>query len=573
MSGDISPAFGDFPVGARIANYRIDQLIGRGGMAVVYRATDVRLDRIVALKVLNPDLASDDAFRQRFIRESRAGAAVDHPHVIPVFEAGDADGVLFIAMRYVTGSDVRALIERDGRLSAQRTVDIVAQVASALDAAHAHGLVHRDVKPANMLIAASEGGTAGDADYIYLSDFGLSKQSVSSPSLTRTGQFLGTLDYMSPEQIGGRPVDGRTDLYALGCAAFEMLTGQPPFRREANLAVMWAQVSAEPPSVRQWRPDLSPAVDEVIGTALAKAPEDRQANCTEFALALRSACAVGSAARTPPVREPTALAYAAGAAAEATVSKRAPEQDLAATGGAAYQAGLDATGPPQVAPGGHPPSGPGYAGGPGYPGGTHYAPAGPPGLSGPQYGAGSPQYGASGPGGFGFAPPPTPPRRNRVLAVLVGCLVVAALAAAAVLVLHLRGSGGSAGPRTTQTVTAHPGNSASSTPNTTPPTSQGSQTPTILNGPDAVVRTYYQAVNNHNYSRAWQINLAAHQISDYSHFVQGFNGTQHVTVTITSTIGNTVYVQIASLHTDGKTLYYSGSYTVRNGTITAANIS
>src|SRR5215469_1854996 len=162
MDGDIRPAFGDLPAGTRIANYQINQLIGRGGMAVVYRATDVRLDRMVALKILSPDLASNDAFRQRFIRESRAGAAVDHPHVIPVFEAGDADGVLFIAMRYVAGQDVRALIEREGRLSPARTVEIVTQVASALDTAHAHGLVHRDVKPANMLIASvSDESAAG----------------------------------------------------------------------------------------------------------------------------------------------------------------------------------------------------------------------------------------------------------------------------------------------------------------------------------------------------------------------------------------------------------------------------
>src|SRR5215471_18169001 len=292
MSGDIPPAFGDFPAGARIANYRIEQLLGRGGMAVVYRATDVRLDRMVALKILSPELAKNDAFRQRFIRESRAGAAVDHPHVIPVFEAGDADGVLFIAMRYVAGQDVRELIERDGKLSTARTVEIVSQVASALDAAHASGLIHRDVKPANMLLASvSDGSTA---DHVYLSDFGLSKQSLSSPSLTRTGQFLGTLDYMSPEQISGRPVDGKTDLYALGCAAFEMLTGEPPFRREQDLAVMWAQVSAPPPSVTSLRPELPAAVDQVIAKALAKTSADRQASCMDFANELRSACAAGN---------------------------------------------------------------------------------------------------------------------------------------------------------------------------------------------------------------------------------------------------------------------------------------
>ena len=576
MNGEIHPAFGDFRVGERVASYHIDQLIGRGGMAVVYRATDVRLDRMVALKILNPDLASNDSFRQRFIRESRAGAAVDHPHVIPVFEAGEADGVLFIAMRYVSGSDVRALIEREGRLSAQRTVDIVTQVASALDAAHAHGLVHRDVKPANMLLAGEgsasvPGGNApGDGsatDYVYLSDFGLSKQSVSSPSLTRTGQFLGTLDYMSPEQISGKTVDGRTDLYALACAAFEMLTGQPPFKREANLAVMWAQISAEPPSIRQWRPDLSPAVDEVIGRALAKAPDDRQASCVEFALALRAACATGAGAGRIP--EPTDLAFAAGA--EPTVTNRAPGPGVPAAGqpvvgAAAYPVGLAETAPGPAAPGGSAGVGPvGYqypAGptAPGYgPGGTAYAPGG----------------GASGPGGFGFEPQP-PPRRNRALPILLGCLVVAAVAAAAVVVLHLKGSANpGAGPSTTPTLQATsstPKTSASGTPSITP-TTQGSQTPAFTSGPRAVVKAYYDAVNSQNYARAWQLNLSAHQLGDYSHFVQGFSTTQHVTVTSTNVSGDTVYVQFASLHTDGTTYYFSGSYTVQNGKIVGANIS
>jgi len=567
------------PAGHRVANYQIEQLIGRGGMAVVYRATDVRLDRVVALKILSPDLARNDAFRQRFIRESRAGAAVDHPHVIPVFEAGDADGVLFIAMRYVAGNDVRALIEREGQLSAQRTVEIVTQVASALDAAHAHGLVHRDVKPANMLIAASESSRAdGIGDYVYLSDFGLSKQSLSSSSLTSTGQFLGTLDYMSPEQISGRAVDGRTDLYALGCAAFEMLAGQPPFRREANLAVMWAQISAEPPSLGNWRPDLTVAVDEVIGQALAKVPEDRQASCTDFALALRAACAAGSAA-TPPVRELTEPAAAV--PEDPTVTKRAPEgfapaAGLAAAGLAPAAAGLANTGPGGA--GGPGPAGFGYAGGqpgpavgPTTPGYAGFAPAG-------TFPPGGPQLGGSPPAGYSFPQfqPQPPPRRGRVLPVIVACLVVAALAAAAVLVLHLRNSGNpTPNANGTHTVTVHPSSStppssASSTPNTTP---TSPQTLTGTTSARSVITGYYQAVNNHDYARAWQINSAAHSISDYPHFVQGFSSTQQVTVTITNVIGDVVYVRIASLHKDGTTHYFSGSYTVQNGMIVVANIS
>ena len=294
MNGENRPAIGDFPAGSRIAGYQIQELIGRGGMAMVYRASDVRLDRLVALKVLTPELTRDSAFRQRFIRESRSGASVDHPNVIPVFEAGEAEGVLFIAMRYVAGRDVRALIEREGPLRPSRVVSIVTQIASALDTAHAHGLVHRDVKPANMLLGTVATGSA--PDHVYLSDFGLSKLSVSAISLTGTGQFLGTIDYMSPEQVEGRAIDGRTDLYALACATFEMLTGRPPFQRDQDLAVMWAQVSAPPPSARQLRRELSPEVDRVIAKALAKAPGDRHATCLEFAAGLSDACAIRSSA-------------------------------------------------------------------------------------------------------------------------------------------------------------------------------------------------------------------------------------------------------------------------------------
>jgi DNA-binding beta-propeller fold protein YncE/tRNA A-37 threonylcarbamoyl transferase component Bud32 len=289
----------EFAIGSRLAGYRLDAQIGRGGMAVVYRGYDPRLDRRVALKVLAPELARDESFRQRFIRESRAAAAVDHPHIIPVFEAGESDGVLFIAMRYVDGGDVGALIRPGAPLPAARVVGIVTQVASALDAAHARGLVHRDVKPGNMLLDASS-----SIDHVYLSDFGLSKQSLSSSHLTATGQFLGTLDYVAPEQIEGRPVDGRTDLYALACAAFELLCGAPPFQREERLAAMWAQLSEPPPALTARRPDLPPAVDQVLAKALAKAPGDRYRTCLEFATALRDACGLGPGGAAPAEAAP-----------------------------------------------------------------------------------------------------------------------------------------------------------------------------------------------------------------------------------------------------------------------------
>jgi hypothetical protein len=286
-------AFGDFVPGSQVASYRIVEQIGRGGMAVVYRARDIRLDRWVALKILAPDLALDQVFRQRFIRESRAAAAVDHPNIIPIFEAGEAEGVLFIAMRFVSGQDVRSLLDREGTLPTARAAGIVAQVASALDAAHACGLVHRDVKPANMLL--SDVAERGTADHVYLSDFGVSKQSDSTSSLTSTGQLVGTLDYLAPEQVEGRPVDGRTDVYALACAAFEMLAGVPPFKRDQSMAVLWAQLSAPPPLLTSRRPDLPPAVDQVMAKALAKSPGDRYDRCLDFASSLQGACGLRAA--------------------------------------------------------------------------------------------------------------------------------------------------------------------------------------------------------------------------------------------------------------------------------------
>ncbi|MGI8446466.1 MAG: serine/threonine-protein kinase [Streptosporangiaceae bacterium] len=263
------------PAGARVAGYRLDGQIGRGGMAVVYRAHDLQLDRQVALKILDPVLAEDGGFRQRFLRESRAAAAVDHPNIIPVFAAGEADGVLFIAMRYVSGPDLRTLLDSGGPLPARRAVGIVSQVAAALDTAHERGLVHRDVKPANMLLDPAPGG--GRTEHVYLSDFGLSKQAVAGLGLTATGQLVGTLDYVAPEQIENRPVDGRGDLYSLACTAFEMLSGAPPFRRDQHLALLWAQLSEVPPPLTGRRPDLPPAVDQVMARALAKSPDDRYA--------------------------------------------------------------------------------------------------------------------------------------------------------------------------------------------------------------------------------------------------------------------------------------------------------
>ncbi|HXW86634.1 MAG TPA: protein kinase [Streptosporangiaceae bacterium] len=308
---------GEFSVGSVIAGYRLEERIGAGGMAVVFRAYDSRLDRQVALKLLAPELARDDSFRRRFIRESRAAAAVDDPHIIPVFEAGESAGVLFIAMRYVRGGDVRSLIDQGGALPPGRVADIVSQAAAALDAAHARGLVHRDVKPANMLLEAR---SAPDLpDHVYLSDFGLTKTSLgTSLALTGTGEFLGTLEYVAPEQIEGLPLDGRCDEYSLACSAFEMLCGQPPFRREPSISVMYAHLSEPPPAVRQYRPGLPAAIDEVLQRALAKAPDDRYPSCGEFAAALRQLLAGQPDSKGRAAADQTATQFAVPAVAAAS---------------------------------------------------------------------------------------------------------------------------------------------------------------------------------------------------------------------------------------------------------------
>jgi DNA-binding beta-propeller fold protein YncE len=322
---------GEFSVGSLIAGYRLEERIGRGGMAVVFRAYDARLDRQVALKLLAPALSDDDAFRQRFIRESRIAAAVDDPHITPVFEAGEANGVLFIAMRYVRGGDVRSLIDRLGPLPAERVAEMVSQVASALDAAHARGLVHRDVKPGNMLLEASQ--AADRPDHVYLSDFGLSKTALGVSGLTATGQFLGTLDYVAPEQIEGRPLDARTDVYALACSAVEMLTGAPPFKRGQGMSVMYAHLSEPPPSVRQRRPDLSPDIDAVINKALAKSADDRYPTAGAFATALRQAVG-GPFGRgrpdTPAAGHPVTQVVGAGGPEPADRRESAPDRGVAA---------------------------------------------------------------------------------------------------------------------------------------------------------------------------------------------------------------------------------------------------
>ena len=296
LSGKVVGVPGGFSVGSPIAGYRLTEQVAVGGMAVVFRAVDERLGRQVALKILAPELAADEEFRERFIRESRAAAAVDDPHLVPVYEAGEAAGALFIAMRFVAGGDVQSLVRREGPLSPTRMAAIVSPVASALDAAHAVGLVHRDVKPANMLLDVRE----GRPDHVYLADFGISRHTYTA-GLTGTGQFLGTADYCSPEQIRGMPVDGQADQYALACTVFELLAGLPPFRRDEAPAVIWAHMTEPPPLLTARRPDLPAAVDAVLARALAKEPADRYPTCRDFADALRASLGLAAYHSGAPV--------------------------------------------------------------------------------------------------------------------------------------------------------------------------------------------------------------------------------------------------------------------------------
>ena len=264
--------------GMIFAGYRVEELVGRGGMGVVYRATDLSLERPVALKLVAPELAEDERFRERFLREPRLAASLDHPHVIPIYEAGEHDGQLYLAMRFVEGSDLRRILEREEKLSPERTLAVLAQVADALDAAHRRALVHRDVKPANVLL--DENGHA------YLTDFGITKQ-VGGDS-TDTGRVVGTLDYLAPEQIRGEPVDGRTDVYALGCVLYECLAGAPPFRRTTEAEILWAHMQEQPAPLRD-----HPRLDPVLRKALAKDREDRYKTCAELIEAAAPALGLG----------------------------------------------------------------------------------------------------------------------------------------------------------------------------------------------------------------------------------------------------------------------------------------
>ncbi|HEX6713684.1 MAG TPA: serine/threonine-protein kinase [Thermoleophilaceae bacterium] len=295
--------------GSQFGAYRIESVAGQGGMGVVYRATQLGLDRAVALKVITPEFAHDEEFRARFQRESRLAASIEHPNVIPVYEAGEHDGTLFLAMRFVDGTDLKSLLSREGRLEPIRAARFVAQIANALDAAHAAGLVHRDVKPANALLASQ--------DHVYLTDFGLTKRAASGSAMTKTGQMVGTVDYVAPEQVEGGSVDARTDVYSLACVYYHLLTGSVPFDKPSEMAKLYAHVHEDPPRASDVVPGLPGAIDDVIWRGMAKEQTKRFLSAGDLGRAAAAAAeqrtiaepersvARGEAAPVPVAEAPT----------------------------------------------------------------------------------------------------------------------------------------------------------------------------------------------------------------------------------------------------------------------------
>jgi predicted Ser/Thr protein kinase len=306
----------DRRIDSELAGYRIVEPLGRGGMGVVYRAEHVRLGRPAALKLLVATLGPAD-HRERFLRESKLAASLDHPSIVPVYDAGEEDGLLYIAMAYVEGSDLKTLLVGEGKLPLRRTLRILGQIASALDAAHARGLVHRDVKPANILV--------GTDDRAYLSDFGVVKE-LAAAGTTRTGSFVGTIEYCAPEQIEGKDVDARADVYALACVLYECVVGTPPFHRSSDVAVLNAHLHATPPKLSKAAPDLPAALEPVLAKALSKSPLDRYSTCGEFIAVARAAAVPEprvSRARLAISFGLLALAALAGAAISITVDRLA----------------------------------------------------------------------------------------------------------------------------------------------------------------------------------------------------------------------------------------------------------
>jgi hypothetical protein len=300
--------------GDEFAGYRIERRLGRGGMGILYLAVEPGLDRRVALKLIAPEAAADEVFARRFAEESRIAASIEHPNVVPIYAAGEEGGVPFIAMRYVAGSDLSGRIAREGRLAPARAAVLIAQVGNGLDAIHAAGLVHRDVKPANVLLSGGEGD-----EHAYITDFGVARNVATQSGLTQTGRFVGTLDYVAPEQISGGEVDARVDVYALGCLLFKLLTGEVPFPREGEAARLYAHLNDPPPAPSLYAAEVSMALDDVVVRAMSKDPGDRYPSAGDLG---RAAVAAVSGA---PVAVPERT-VATGAAATREAGMVAPPE-------------------------------------------------------------------------------------------------------------------------------------------------------------------------------------------------------------------------------------------------------
>jgi CheY-like chemotaxis protein/predicted Ser/Thr protein kinase len=316
----------DARLGTVIAGYRIEERIGRGGMGVVYRAEHLNLRRRAAIKIIAPDLAESSGFRERFTREARIAAALQHPNIVTVYDAGEVDGLLYLAMQYIEGEDLSAILQKDGRLRPYRAIDVCRQVAAALDAAHAMGLIHRDVKPANVLI---EGRTA------FLTDFGLTKQlEGTNAQITRVGDVVGTIHYVAPEQIEGRKVSARTDVYALGCLLYHCLSGQVPFAHETDVAVIYAHLSEEPTKLSTLRRDLPEGLDAVVAKALDKSPDRRFPSCGDMISAARAVLdSAGPLGDTSPPRHSTGFGDFAPATSEVRDAAAAARRPRVLLGG------------------------------------------------------------------------------------------------------------------------------------------------------------------------------------------------------------------------------------------------
>ena len=341
--------------GSIFAGHRIEGVAGRGGFGIVYRATHIALDHVVALKLISTGRAEDETFRDRFKSESRIAVSIRHPNVVAVHNAGEEDGLLFVTMDFIDGTDLRGLLNREARLPPDRTVALVGQIAAALDAAHERGLVHRDIKPGNVLVEQRNG-----AEHVYLTDFGLSKQMDATSGVTASGAFVGTLDYVAPEQIRGDRLDARTDVYALGCVTFELLSGRVPFEQEDKIAKIYAHLQEEPPELIDAAPEVPAALSEVVWRAMAKDPEARQPSAGDFARAAEAALEgrapsepernVGVGAAAPTQAFDVLAAGAAGAAAAPDTAEAAAPAAASSATRTAETTPPEATAPPPSEP-------------------------------------------------------------------------------------------------------------------------------------------------------------------------------------------------------------------------------